>query len=136
MKTKKETTNGRQMAWMMKMETERPSTKIEYTAYQRRVLQWFAQGTTGAVHFEGRYLFPQHFRVDASLAERFDRTIPGTYYVTGLRRDPSDGEIRRFYLTVAGEWTPDPTLAELFTRLTLAQQRMDQFRGSYVARSI
>ena len=59
-----------------------------------------------------------------------------SYYVTGFRRDPSDGEIRRFNLTVAGDWSSNSTSAELFTRLTLAQQRMDQFKGSYVARSI
>jgi hypothetical protein len=42
------------------------------TAHQKAVLRWMDETRTGAVLFEGEYRFPEAFRRDAGLAQRFD----------------------------------------------------------------
>lgn len=41
------------------------------TREQKMVLRWMDETNTGAVLFEGAYRFPQSFRDDAELADRY-----------------------------------------------------------------
>lgn len=52
----------------MVIHQERRPTQM--TQAQKKILRWFAETNTGAILFEGSWIFPQHVRDDADLAAR------------------------------------------------------------------
>ncbi len=52
----------------------------ELTQDQKNVLSWMDDQNLGAVAFEGRYNFPDHFRKDADLAGRYMAARRAKFY--------------------------------------------------------
>jgi hypothetical protein len=44
---------------------------LKFTAAQKFAIEFLREHNIGAVYFESRWLFPQDFREDKALAERF-----------------------------------------------------------------